>query len=324
MSTEAGQAKRIEVVSYDANWPEMFEVERRAIQDALGDNCIAIHHIGSTAVPGLVAKSKIDIIAVARDRKQAMTSLPEAGYFHRGEWNIPLKCGFVKRGSTNVNLHVFFDANHPEVELNLRFRDHLRTHPDVRDEYAAIKMKILQDEAAHHKVGKLLFPVYTIRKSGFIKGVMAKMGYDRLRVLKCTTDDEWETVKTFRQKYFFDTAGVQDPHCWTFDHPDHEHFILYRGVEIIGYAHVQLCPGSQTAILRVMVITENNRGQRFGSRFLSIIEEWGKVHDFRTIHTESPGGSLDFYKKHGYVEMSLSGLDQSPGGISLGKELGRA
>ena len=54
----------VQVVSYDPKWPQLFEEEAKLIKHALGANCIAIHQIGSTAVPGLSAKPVIDILPV--------------------------------------------------------------------------------------------------------------------------------------------------------------------------------------------------------------------------------------------------------------------
>ncbi len=286
---------KIEVVPYDPSWSEMFEAEKNVALKALGGNCEAIYHIGSTSVPGLIAKPKIDIIAVVKDRKRAIYDLEKAGYLHKGEWNIPLKCGFTKRGIREVNLHVFFDKNHPEIELNLKFRDFLRSNSDVRDEYAAIKAQILQDEASQQKAGKVSIPIYTIRKRKFIDGIIQKIGFNCLRILKSTTDEEWASVKNFRQKYFFDDQKIQDPYTWTFNHKDHEHFILYRGVEIIGYAHIQLWPESRTA-LRIIVLIEKNRNFGYGSQFLSIIEKWMKVHEYKSLHVESSKEVLNFTK----------------------------
>ena len=59
--------KKIEVVLHDPNWSSIFEAEAAKIKKILSNNCIAIHHIGSTAVPGLAAKPKIDMIAVVQD-----------------------------------------------------------------------------------------------------------------------------------------------------------------------------------------------------------------------------------------------------------------
>ncbi len=53
--------KRVEVVSYNPDWPKQFEEEVKGIKQALGDNYVLAYHIGSTSVPGLSAKEDIDI-----------------------------------------------------------------------------------------------------------------------------------------------------------------------------------------------------------------------------------------------------------------------
>lgn len=229
--------KKIEIVPYDLNWSEVFEKEKEHISRALGANFVAIHHIGSTSVPGVYSKPKIDIIAVAKDRKLAISDMKKLGYNFRGEWNIPLKCGFTKRDGVNVdvNLHMYFDENHPEIELNIAFRDYLRTHSDVRDEYSKLKKEILADGSSHQRVGKFSFPVYTIRKRAFIDNIFRTIGYNRLRVLKCLTEKEQEAANIFRRKNSEKTADFEDE--------SHEHFVLYRGVEIIGYSCINITAG---------------------------------------------------------------------------------
>ena len=56
--------RKIEVVEYDLGWPELFAIEAERIKQALGNNCIEIHHIGSTSIPGLSAKPVIDMLPV--------------------------------------------------------------------------------------------------------------------------------------------------------------------------------------------------------------------------------------------------------------------
>ncbi|MDR3151608.1 MAG: GrpB family protein [Holosporaceae bacterium] len=274
---ETNLPKKIEVVSYDPDWPKIFAVEKGIISAALGDNCVAIHHIGSTSVPGLASKPKIDIVAVAKDRKMAIVDLGNAGYTHKGEWNIPLKCGFTKRGAANVNLHLFFDENHPEVELNLKFRDYLMTHPAARDEYATLKMKILEKTDAHQKSERSLLPIYTIRKRAFIDDAIKRSGFYRLRVLKCATENEWDAAKNFREKYF-DRVAIMDPVFENFDNPNHEHFILYRGVEIIGYADIFIVSESEA---KLSVFENLDRGAI--PYFLNVIKEWMEVHGCKNI-----------------------------------------
>jgi len=96
------EPRKIEVVSYDSNWPEQFKAESSRIKDALGGNFLAIHHVGSTSVSGLSAKPKIDIIAEVKDPDRSIKQLEAIGYDYRGEYNIPFHYGFSKRGSTGL------------------------------------------------------------------------------------------------------------------------------------------------------------------------------------------------------------------------------
>lgn len=257
---------QIEVVSYDPNWPAQFEKEKRLISDVLGENCIAIHHVGSTSVPGLCAKPKIDLIVVAKDRTKAISALPKIGYEYRGEWNIPLQVGFSKKAEICANLHMFFDADHPEIALNLAFRNYLREHADVRDEYAAIKRKILEDETAQERVGKMNFPVYTLRKRKFIDEVLKKIGFNRLRVVKCLTEEEQNYARIFQKET--NSAG-------TFDDENHEHFILYRGVEIIGYADIDI---AENFDYKFDIDEANGSEDRTAINFFDkVIKEWIQI-----------------------------------------------
>jgi GrpB-like predicted nucleotidyltransferase (UPF0157 family) len=93
------EIRKIEVVEYNPNWPELFETEAKRIKEALGNNCIEIHHIGSTSIPRLSAKPVIDILPVVRDIREvdktnkAMESL---GYEAKGENGIAFRRYFRK------------------------------------------------------------------------------------------------------------------------------------------------------------------------------------------------------------------------------------
>lgn len=315
------KSKNIEVVAYDSNWPHIFKTEATLIAQALGDNCLAVHHIGSTSVHGLAAKPKIDIIAVVRNGNAAIESLEKASFTYKGEYNIPCQFGFTKRGEHKINLHVF-EENHPEIDLNLMFRDYLRSHPQVRDEYARLKHDLLQDESSFMKENSC-FANYTLRKGDFIRSVLKEAGFNRMRILKCNDDTEWTAARNFRNQYFFDPYGIEDPYTWAFHHSEHAHLALYQGTEIIGYAHIQFWPEARTAI-RIIAIDENKRNQNAGSQFLALIEEWLKSVDIKSIHAESRATSLGFYRKNGYLDMPFNdpeGHEHDPNDIPVGKML---
>lgn len=265
--------KKIEVVEYDENWPKIFEIEKNNILSALKDNCTEIHHVGSTSVKGLIAKPKIDIIAVANDRKRAIDALKKIEYSYDGEWNIPLKCGFAKRTGMDVNLHMFFDKNHPEIELNLRFRDFLRQNDNVKNEYADLKRKILSnpDNATDRiQIGTVQFPKYTLLKRNFINNVLRQIGFNQLRVLKCLADEEQQAAKKFAKMHAKKTHDI-DSSSIDFSDTNYEHFMLYKGVDITGYAKIQIAPTADIAFIEV----ENQQDEEF---FKNIIKQWLEIH----------------------------------------------
>lgn len=315
------QTRHIKVVPYNANWPEMFEEEASAIKLALGDNCLEIHHVGSTSVPGLVAKPKIDILVVAANPAETIKRLESIGYAYRGEFNIPLQFGFSKRGEVDINLHLF-QTDHPEIELNLKFRDYLRTHPEAREEYAALKANLLTHESSF-EIKNPPFSGYNLGKAAFILKIQALTGFNRIRMLHCTHYAEWDAAKAFRQKYFFDLVPIADPYTWTFDHAEHVHLVLYQGTTIVGYAHLQLWP-ERRAAMRIVVIDEPFRNKGFGGQFLDMCETWLKAHDYKILHVESRHESLNFYQQHGYHPMPFAdpeGHETDPRNVAVGKNL---
>ncbi len=314
--------KTIQVLPYDPNWPNVFESEAIGIKKALADNCIALHHVGSTAIPGLAAKPKIDIIMVVRDLFFNQSQLETIGYKYRGGFNIPLrKCFTIRTTNRNINLHIF-EGNDPEIEANIVFRDHLRGSPDARDEYALLKYKLIAEDSNHEK-NCFIYRGYTLGKHGFIQNILKKSGFNRIRFLLCTHTAEWDSARYFRDKYFFGPYGIDDPYTWTFNHSEHAHLVLYQGTEIIGYTHIQFWSDHRAAI-RIIVIDEDRRNKNAGSKFLALSEKWLKSLGVKSIQAESRKSSLIFYLKNGYTEMPFNDPEDhesDPNDVPVGKIL---
>jgi GrpB-like predicted nucleotidyltransferase (UPF0157 family) len=120
------------LVDYDPAWPALFAREEARIRATLGERVRLLEHVGSTSVPGLAAKPKIDIllaVADSADEASYVTPLEAAGYVLRirePEWHEHR----VLRGpDTDINLHVFTIGS-SEIDRMLGFRDWLRTHPE--------------------------------------------------------------------------------------------------------------------------------------------------------------------------------------------------
>jgi GNAT superfamily N-acetyltransferase len=146
---------------------------------------------------------------------------------------------------------------------------------------------------------------------------------NELHMQKCSNETEWESAKYFRQKYFFGPHNIEDPYTWTFNHQQHEHYVLYEDTNIIGYAHIQLWPDSRAA-MRIIVIDEDKRNRQCGGQFLAFCEKRLKSMGIKSIHAESRPTSLAFYKNNGYAEMSFNDPDGYEGGgedTAVGKKL---
>lgn len=136
-----GEPERIDgpvhLAEYDPAWPQAFEREAARIRQALGASALVVDHAGSTSVPGLAAKPRIDIVlAVPNSADEAgyVAPLEAAGYALRirePDWH---EHRLFKGPDVDVNLHVF-TVGCSEIERMLRFRDWLRVNPADRDLY---------------------------------------------------------------------------------------------------------------------------------------------------------------------------------------------
>lgn len=135
---------RVTLVDYDPAWPLVFAREADRIRDVLGDRVLLLEHVGSTSVPGLLAKPIIDmVLAVADSADEAayVEPLEAAGYVLRirePDWH---EHRLLKGPDTDVNLHVY-TAGSGEIERNLLFRDRLRVDREDRDLYARTKREL--------------------------------------------------------------------------------------------------------------------------------------------------------------------------------------
>lgn len=123
------------VVPYDPVWPRVFEVIRAGIDAALADVPHSTEHVGSTAVPGLVAKPIIDVCVVVPSATAvagAAAGLARLGYAHEGDLGITGREAFrAPPGTPAQHLYVVVAESRPHLD-QVRFRDFLRAPPGAR------------------------------------------------------------------------------------------------------------------------------------------------------------------------------------------------
>lgn len=139
------------VLPHDPAWEAAARSEACAIQGALGACAITLHHIGSTAVPGILAKPIIDLLGVVASVRTLNTlALEGLGYEAMGAYGIKGRRYFRKvnaKGRRTHHLHIFQDGA-PPIERHLAFRDYLIAHKDVANAYSALKKRLTQEKSA--------------------------------------------------------------------------------------------------------------------------------------------------------------------------------
>ena len=149
----------VEIVPYDERWPAEFAAIGASLRRALGDLALRIDHIGSTSVPGLAAKDRIDVqltVAGFDGFEPVQAALEQLGYTI-----VPMRIDHRPPGWTGpdeqwhkryfrpppeqrpTNLHVRA-AGRANQRYPLLFRDYLRAHPLSAAAYAELKRRLAE------------------------------------------------------------------------------------------------------------------------------------------------------------------------------------
>lgn len=174
-SSDQPRAFPVVLVPYDPAWPGMFEAEHTALRTALADLEPDIEHVGSTSVPGLAAKPKIDILVGLRtwgDLASAVERLLGIGYEHEEQIDVP-RHRSMKRGHPTTHRVHLVERHGEQWHDLLSFRDALRADLGLRGRYAELKRDLaLEHRDDHH--------AYSVGKAPFIQAAIEQARSARL------------------------------------------------------------------------------------------------------------------------------------------------
>lgn len=143
---DAAHDEPIRIVPYDRSWPAAFERERVILDRVLGTSAIGgIHHVGSTAVPGLPAKPIIDILVGVEDLESArvhIEALAALRYVYAPH-RVDEMLWFCKPAPAARTHHLHLvPTGSARFRDELAFRDYLRKHPECADAYTRLKREL--------------------------------------------------------------------------------------------------------------------------------------------------------------------------------------
>jgi GrpB-like predicted nucleotidyltransferase (UPF0157 family) len=133
----------VELVPHNPKWSDVYATAAGEIRAALKGTAARVEHVGSTAIPGLLAKPVIDVLVlVARYDPQEAYSIPLGTigfvYDHRDESHVLFK---GDREGVRFHLHVVEGTARDATDM-LVFRDYLRDHHEEATRYAALKQSL--------------------------------------------------------------------------------------------------------------------------------------------------------------------------------------
>ena len=176
----------VELVPYTAEWRRLFEEEKARLQAAIGQYVLDVQHVGSTAIPGLIAKPIIDIGIAVRDFEEARVCIGpigQLGYEYRGEQRIPRRHYFVKGDPRTHHIHMN-EIGSRDWEDQVLFRDYLIRHPELAEEYAGLKKELARQYPTDREA-------YLDGKAAFIERV--------LKMVRANKDSEAGVLPTEEQ-----------------------------------------------------------------------------------------------------------------------------
>lgn len=167
-------SRQVKLAAYNPQWLILYEKEKRLILDAIGRIVAGIEHIGSTAVSGLAAKPVIDIMVAVnslKDAEKCIEPLQRIGYEYVPEHEtlIPER-HYFRKGKPRKEQHYHLHMVKLKSEFwkrHLMFRNYLRNHPKVAQDYSNLKKKLATKYRSDREG-------YTEGKTSFIESVVAR------------------------------------------------------------------------------------------------------------------------------------------------------
>lgn len=157
------------VVAYDERWPSRFAAERALLDGVLAPWLAGeIEHIGSTAIPGLVAKPVIDIMAPVASLAASRAALPRLAAlgYHYFPYRADVMHWLCKPSDSYRTHHLHLVPVDSRLwNERIAFRDYLRAHPAVAIDYGLLKERLAEQYRFDREA-------YTDAKEAFVRRVL--------------------------------------------------------------------------------------------------------------------------------------------------------
>lgn len=138
----------VTILPYDPSWAKAFEAQTKQIQEALGAIDIDFHHIGSTSIPGMIARPIIDILGVVSSftlTDPRGNDMRRLGYEVLGEFGMDDRRYYrmtSRLGSWSYQLEIYVEGS-DQIEKHIATRDYLIEHSEHAQTFAELKTELI-------------------------------------------------------------------------------------------------------------------------------------------------------------------------------------
>lgn len=178
------------IEKYSSDWPKKYKLESEMIRAILGDVVIDIQHIGSTSIPGMLAKPLIDIGILVNSIDYIdffVQKLENLEYSYKPDMSSAERIFFRKGDPVEYHLSIAC-PKHTFWKRQIAFRNYLRKHPELVEEYNALKQKNLNITPKEDFSDLSRSKTYNQGKDDFVN-----------RVLKLAEDENIHEISDFSQ-----------------------------------------------------------------------------------------------------------------------------
>jgi len=157
------------LVPWNDEWLEEFDKERKLIIEALNEDGIAVHHIGSTSIQGISAKPILDIaieIEHFDDGLKYAGDLENMDYVYHGVNVLPDR-HYLNKGEPRTHQIHMFQKDSSYLKEQLTFRDFLNDDERSKQEYQILKEQLSQTFTTNKHL-------YSEAKTEFVKRIIKK------------------------------------------------------------------------------------------------------------------------------------------------------
>jgi GrpB-like predicted nucleotidyltransferase (UPF0157 family) len=176
------------IENYSSEWPKKYQLEAEKIRAILGDEINDIQHIGSTSIPGVISKPLIDIgvlVDSIDDIDSFVEKLESLGYSYKPDMSSVERI-FLRKGNP-VEYHLSIACpKHTFWNRQMSFRDYLRNHPELIEEYNQLKSKNIETTPDEDFSDLSRSKIYNQGKGEFVEKVLKLVDIQRATLIAST------------------------------------------------------------------------------------------------------------------------------------------